>query len=378
MADVQLLDFRNRGNRPEIHGRESVARVHGEPERRSARRCGTQRVQRFACSRAVGVLARVQLDRVCAELTRQSNGIDIGRYEEAGANSGAAQFPDRPPDSLRITGHIQSAFSGNFFAPLGNERGLARLGGLGDRDHLIGAGEFEIEHPRDGRVESRDVGVLDMTSVLAQMCGDTIRAGGLANSGGLHRVGLVAASGLPDGGDVVHVHIKSLVPCSHIWPEYNFLTMKKLLLSIIVVGSLACHTAPPSTSGVDMSPGARTSVAAVERFFSAVHAQDLQAMSLVWGTTRGSARDNMNRQEMEKREVILQCYFNYDSFRVLGESPTSEIRHMVRVELVRGGRTRTPVVYTVMGPNGRWFVENLDISAVKDFCGMAPANPGGL
>ena len=378
MADVQLLDFRNGSNRPEVHGGESVARVHGEPECRGTGRCGTQRVQRFAGPRAVGVLARVQLDRVRAELTRESDSLDIRRYEETGANSSAAQFRDGPLDSRSVTGHIQSAFGGNFFAPLGNERGLARVGGLGDHDHLVGAREFEIEHPPDGRVQRRDVGVLDMTPVLAQMCGDTIRAGCLANSGRLHRVGLVAASGLPHGGDVVHVHIKSLVPCSHIWPEYNFLTMKKLLLSIIVVGSLACHTAPPSTSGVDMSPGARTSVAAVERFFSAVHAQDLQAMSLVWGTTRGSARDNMNRQEMEKREVILQCYFNYDSFRVLSESPTSEIRHMVRVELVRGGRTRTPVVYTVVGPDGRWFVENLDISAVKDFCGMAPANPGGL
>jgi hypothetical protein len=73
--------------------------------------------------------------------------------------------------------------------------------------------------------------------------------------------------------------------------------------------------------------------------------------------------------------VILQCYFIYDTFRVLSESPTSETRHMVRVELQRGGRTRTPVVYTVMGPGGRWYVENLDLAAVRDFCAMAPVAP---
>ncbi|MDQ2890614.1 MAG: hypothetical protein M3R65_08690 [Gemmatimonadota bacterium] len=151
--------------------------------------------------------------------------------------------------------------------------------------------------------------------------------------------------------------------------------MKKLMLAFVIVATAACASAPPRVSGVDQAPGAATSVGAVERFFSAVHAQDLQAMSQVWGTSRGSARDNLPRGELEKREVILQCYFNYDTFRVVSESPTSETRRMVRVELMRGGRDRQPVIYTVLGPNGRWYVENLDIAAVKDFCAMAPPAP---
>ncbi|MEO9225162.1 MAG: hypothetical protein ABI328_02165 [Gemmatimonadaceae bacterium] len=154
--------------------------------------------------------------------------------------------------------------------------------------------------------------------------------------------------------------------------------MKKLLLPFIVAGAVACHTAPPSTgSGVDNSPGATTSVGAVDRFFAAVHAQNLQAMSAVWGTEKGPARDNMERNQLEKREVILQCYFNYDTFRVTGESPTSEMRRVVRVELQRDGKTRYPAIYTVRGPGGRWYVENLDIAAVKDFCAMAPISPAG-
>jgi hypothetical protein len=51
---------------------------------------------------------------------------------------------------------------------------------------------------------------------------------------------------------------------------------------------------------------------------------------------------------------------------------------MVRIELERGGVTRTPVIYTVRGPGGRWYVENLDIAAVKDFCAMAPASAGPM
>jgi hypothetical protein len=157
------------------------------------------------------------------------------------------------------------------------------------------------------------------------------------------------------------------------------MTMKKLLLAFVVAGAAACASAPPTTSAtVDNAPGAKTSIAAVDRFFAAVHAQDLQAMSQVWGTSKGAARDNMDRNELEKREVILQCYFNYDTFRVTGESPTSETRRIVRVELQRDGKTRTPIVYTVMGPGGRWYVENLDIAAVKDFCAMAPVSPANL
>ena len=114
----------------------------------------------------------------------------------------------------------------------------------------------------------------------------------------------------------------------------------------------------------------------MQRFFAAVHAADLQAMSAVWGTAKGPARDNMDRTELEKREIILQCYFNYDRFRVLNESPAADGRRIIHVELTRAGNTRTPAVYTVQGPSGRWYVENLDIAAVRDFCSMAPGAPG--
>lgn len=154
--------------------------------------------------------------------------------------------------------------------------------------------------------------------------------------------------------------------------------MKKLLAVVLVAAVAACHPGPPSTAATtDNRPGGATPEAAVQRFFAAVHAQDLQAMGAVWGTANGAARDNMDRTELEKREVILQCYFNYDTFRVVNEMPGQDGRHVFRVELVRGGKTRTPSVFTVAGPNGRWFVENLDIAAVRDFCGTAPSGPSG-
>jgi hypothetical protein len=276
--------------------------------------------------------------------------------------------------------HVEAALGGHFLSALRNQGYLIRAGGDRDCHHLVGTGELEVEICPDAGAQDADVGVLDVAAVFSEVGGDAIHADFLADQGGLDRVGLVSTSRLPERRDVVDVHIKALVACSHNRPEYNFFPMKKLLLAFVVVGALACSSAPPpsTTSTVDNSPGARTSTAAVERFFAAVHAQDLQAMSLVWGTSKGAARDNMDRGQLEKREVILQCYFNYDTFRVLGESPTSEMRRMVRVELQRDGKTRTPTIYTVLGPNGRWFVENLDMAAVKDFCGMAPVSPGTM
>jgi hypothetical protein len=277
-----------------------------------------------------------------------------------------------------VRDYVQAAFGSDLFAPLRNQGDLIRMDCDCDRDHLIGAGQLQIEVCAHTCTQRAHVVILDVPAVFPKMRGDAVRTDRFTHQCGLQRVWLIATPRLPQRCHVVDVHIKSLVACSHIRPEYNFFTMKKLLLAIVVLGAAACHTAPPSTSAANNSPGAASSVAAVERFFGAVHAQDLQAMSQVWGTSKGAARDNMDRAELEKREVILQCYFNYDTFRVLNESPTSEVRRMVRVELQRGGRTRTPVIYTVMGPGGRWYVENLDIAAVRDFCAMAPGGPGRM
>jgi hypothetical protein len=114
--------------------------------------------------------------------------------------------------------------------------------------------------------------------------------------------------------------------------------------------------------------GAPSPRMAVEQFLAAVRAQDIQAMSVVFGTTRGPSRDNMEREQLEKRLIILQCYFNHDKYRILGESPGESGHRVFPVELTRGRLERTPRFYTVQGPGGRWFVDNMEIAAVKEFC----------
>jgi hypothetical protein len=92
----------------------------------------------------------------------------------------------------------------------------------------------------------------------------------------------------------------------------------------------------------------------------------------VFGTKAGPARETMDRTELEKRLIILSCYFAHDTARTLGEDRGAEGHRELRVELKKGNLTRQTTFFTIQGPGKRWYVDNIDIAAVRDFCG----NPG--
>ena len=145
---------------------------------------------------------------------------------------------------------------------------------------------------------------------------------------------------------------------------------KALTISAIVVTASACATTPaPSVRATADGTGAVAPRMAVDAFLDAVRAEDLQAMGATWGTSAGAARNTIERTELEKRVLIIQCYLDHDSYRVLGETPGEGGRRVVRVELTRGTSKRSPALHTVQGPGGRWFVESIEIAAVRDFCG---------
>ena len=128
-------------------------------------------------------------------------------------------------------------------------------------------------------------------------------------------------------------------------------------------------TAPvPAPAPVSNLTGGASARSAVEQFLNAVHAQDIQGMSVIFGTRSGPSRDNMNRDELEKRLVILQCYFNHDKFRILSEASGEGGHRVIEVELTRQGNIRTPSFYAIQGSQGRWYVDNMEIAAVRDFC----------
>ena len=152
--------------------------------------------------------------------------------------------------------------------------------------------------------------------------------------------------------------------------------VKKLLLVMLALSACSratttTTTGPGGTSTSTSGPplvGASTPVMAVEQFLAAVRATDLQAMSVVFGTSSGPARDNMEREQLDKRLIILQCYFNHDKSRMLSETPGEGGHRVFTVELTRGRFVRSPRFYAIKGPNERWFVDNMEIAAVREFC----------
>lgn len=140
--------------------------------------------------------------------------------------------------------------------------------------------------------------------------------------------------------------------------------MKKILALLIFAGACASGARTGPGNALTGSPAARL---AVEQFLNAVKAQDIQAMSSIFGTSSGPSRDQIDRVELEKRMVIMQCFFNHDKFRITGEGLQAGKR-VFQLELTLGTRTRQTSAQVVEGPSQRWYVESLDIAAVRDFC----------
>ena len=162
-------------------------------------------------------------------------------------------------------------------------------------------------------------------------------------------------------------------------------TLQTTILATMMISSTACAKKVVETT-ISPAPGSATSAqlakpldgqvgaangrAAVEAFLIAVKAQDLRGMSAVWGNDKGPMADRIKRDELEKRLIVIQCLLTHDKWQFAEE----------RARLVTGGRQqyivalqqktiRGQTVFTaVEGPAGRWFVEDIKLDALKDFC----------
>lgn len=144
--------------------------------------------------------------------------------------------------------------------------------------------------------------------------------------------------------------------------------MVRLRLIASVALLTACASSPRQAPSGQVS-GAATPRLAVEQFLKGAKETDIQAMSAVFGTRAGPARETMDRTELEKRQVILACFFTHDTYRILGESAGVGGHRELRVEIKKGNVTRQPTFYVIQGPGQRWYVDNMDIASVRDFCG---------
>ena len=141
--------------------------------------------------------------------------------------------------------------------------------------------------------------------------------------------------------------------------------VKKVMLVAAVLAACSHNPAP----GAPMAGSVAARQATVD-FLNAVKAQDLQAMSIVWGNERGPGRDYFDRAELDKRLLVMQSCYDHDRFTVLDESPGTNSTSILRVQLVRGSRTKTTSFVAHKGPSNRFFVDvrDADFRAMSDFC----------
>lgn len=147
---------------------------------------------------------------------------------------------------------------------------------------------------------------------------------------------------------------------------------RTILLAALVLG---CRSAPmpePVTSTGSVSgssmPGAPSPRQAIDRFLAGVDNADLQEIAAAWGTSKGPARDQMERSELEKRLILFQSCYENDRYRILDEVPGEAGQRVFRVELSKGAITRTPRFSMVRGPSDRWYVADADFTAVTALC----------
>jgi hypothetical protein len=135
--------------------------------------------------------------------------------------------------------------------------------------------------------------------------------------------------------------------------------MKKLVIALAVVLA-ACSSRGGGPSG--SQTGAASPEAAVNAYMAAMKSRDLQAMSAVWGTARGSVRETMPRDQMEKSGTIVMGLMCPDEFRVLNNVAGDGGRRQLRGQMKRGERTIDVTFITVQGPASRWYVEDVPLN----------------
>ena len=142
-----------------------------------------------------------------------------------------------------------------------------------------------------------------------------------------------------------------------------------MLVAAACGGSAAPNTSagpPAPTSATD--PGAATPAVAIQTFMGAIKSQDLDALSLIWGSAKGPARDVTPADQLRKRELIMECYLQHDSYSVLSDVEQQKGLHVVSLSVTKGQITRNTKTQVLLGPGNRWFVDNLDLEPLRDIC----------
>jgi len=370
VADVELFDLWNRGDRSDVRHGQSVSRMNCQSELRAAMRGVAQRANRHGIARRVGVWSGVQLDRGGAERVRVLDRLERRRDEETRANPRRIETRNAIGEATLVARNVEASLGGDLLTTLGHQRDLMRPKTLGNAEHLVRAGHLEIQHCLHRCGETLDVVVLNVTAVFAQMCGDPVGARRLAERSPGNRVRARAAARLSHGGDVIDVDVQALM--FHRGQTVSGgIRLKKLIMLFALLAacrSTTTTTVNPAPAPSGNATGGQDAQAAVRGFMTAAKNQDLQAMGALFGDTYGAARERIGRDELEKRELIMMCYLRHDRYDLLGEAPAPGGGRAVAVSVTYKDITRSTNFDVVRGPESRWYVKSFDINSLQDIC----------
>ena len=136
--------------------------------------------------------------------------------------------------------------------------------------------------------------------------------------------------------------------------------MKSLAIALVLVLAGCSSRGGSGPSG--SQTGASSAEGAVNAYMAAMKARDLQAMSAVWGSARGSVRETMSRDQMEKNGTIVMGLMCPDEFRVTSNVAGDGGRRELRGQMKRGQRTIDLTFVAIEGPGKRWYVEDVPLN----------------
>ena len=148
--------------------------------------------------------------------------------------------------------------------------------------------------------------------------------------------------------------------------------MRRTVVAMLLVLGTACKSGGGSSAPVGVV-GAIGPRQAAEQFLASIRSEDVQATSIIWGSSKGPARELIrDRGELEKRILVMQCNINHDSYKIVTDLPGEGMKRNIKVELRRGPLTAQTTMVATPGPKQRWFIENTDLAPLRGFCSGQP------
>lgn len=148
--------------------------------------------------------------------------------------------------------------------------------------------------------------------------------------------------------------------------------MRRLVTLVVLVMLVGCRSTS-SGRAPGTAEGETSGEAAVLQFLEGSRAQDLQAISSVWGDEEMPTRDRVQMQEWERRLLIMMCHLRHDESSI-GPAQMAEGGRTVFPVTLRQGDKEAISMFTVARNrrSGRWFVADFDLRPLRDHCTSMP------